>query len=147
MNTQEITTMLRRRCRGTFLGVYARDRLPERLPNTRPLVIVCNTESHDHPGRHWIVLYLGSNSVGEYFDSLNQPPIQTFANYLKKMSSSWTTNSRQLQSAVSRFCGQYCIFYVLFRNLDCSLNAIESCFTNDTGLNDILVHAIVYKLT
>lgn len=146
MDSTEIDRLLRARCRGQFVGVFAVDRLPLRLPPKRPLLIVCNTDPHDRPGKHWIVLYVDRNSRGEFFDSLHQPAPLTIKNYLNKICTSWSTNTRQIQSAASRFCGHYCIFYCLFKSLNYSLIDINSCFSNDTGLNDVFVHAIVCKL-
>ena len=147
MNTNEINRLLRARCRGTFLGTFASNRLPARLPSNRPLFLVVNTDPHTRPGQHWVTLYVGRDSRGEYFDSLHQDTPVSFANYLDKWCTSWKTNSRQLQSGASRFCGQYCVFYTLFRSLDYSLERIESCFTDgDTGVNDIFVHGLICKL-
>jgi len=148
MNSNQIERILRTRCRNSFLGVFACDRLPSRLPPKRPLLLVCNTDPHDLPGRHWIVIFIGDDSVGELFDSLNDSAAlpQIIVTYLNRSCRSWIRNSRQLQSAATRFCGQYCVFYCLFRSLGYSLNAIESCFTTDTGLNDVFVHAIVCKI-
>ena len=147
MNSSQIDLILRARCRQSFLGVFACDRLPSRLPPRRPLMMVCNTDPHTLPGRHWIAIYIGEDSRAEIFDSLHDtPPSQIFVTYLNRSCRSWTSNSKQLQSAATRFCGQYCIFYCLFRSLGYSLNSIESCFTSDTGLNDVFVHAIVCKL-
>ena len=53
---------------------------------------------------------------------------------------------RQLKNAVSRFCGHYCVFYCLFKSLDYNMNAIDSCFSFDTGMNNVFVHAIVCRL-
>jgi len=147
MNSIQINDILRSRCRGTFVGVFALDRLPTNLPPRRPLLLVCNTDPHTLPGRHWVVLYIGSNGWGEYFDSLNDSAVpMTFVNYLNRWCHSWIRNGRQLQSAASRFCAHYCIFFCLFRSLDYDMNAIDSCFTNDSGLNDVFVHAIICKL-
>lgn len=146
MNTNEINRLLRGRCRGAFLGVFASDRLPARLPHKRPVLMVCNTDRHDQVGRHWVVIYVGTDSRGEYFDSLNQPPPQTFLNYLNKNCNSWSWNPRQLQSLASHFCGNYCVYFSLFRCLGYSMNAIDSCFSTDYGLNDVFVHGIVCRL-
>jgi len=110
MNTHEIASLLRRRCRGTFLGVYPRDRLPDRLPATRPLLMVCNTDTHEKPGSHWIAIYIRINSTGEYFDSVNQPPVLTFTHYLDKHCSNWIKNSRQIQSTVRIFVDNIAYF-------------------------------------
>ena len=146
MNSTEIDSILRRRCRGQFMGVFAIDRLPARLPGKRPLMLVCNTDKHDRPGKHWIDIYVSRDSKGEYFDSFGEPPPPTFKHYLDRICTQWITNDRQLQSAASRFCGQYCVFYCLFKSLDYTLDAINSCFSSDTGLNDAFAHAFVCKM-
>jgi len=146
MNSTDLDRLLRAPCRGHFVGVFAADRLPLHLPSRRLLMLVCNTDPHDRPGKHWIVIYADRDLRGEYFDSLGEPPPATFVRYMNRMCSTWITNDRQLQSAASRFCGQYCTFYCLFRSLDYSLKDIESCFGTDTGLNDVFVHAIICKL-
>jgi len=40
---------------------------------------------------------------GEYFDSLGHPPNKTLERYMNVVCSSWTYNSRQLQSVLSAF--------------------------------------------
>ena len=146
MNTDEINRILRVRCGGTFLGTFASDRLPARLPPKRPLFLVCNTDPHTRRGQHWIAMFIDKDGRGEYFDSLHQDALPAFARYLDERCVSWKTNSRQLQSAASRFCGQYCVFYCMFRNLDFDLARIESCFTEDTGVNDAFVHGIICQI-
>ena len=143
MNSVEIDRILRSRCRQLFLGVFPKDRLPDRLPAKRPLLLVCNTDPSRRPGEHWIVLYIGANARGEYFDSLGQPPDRHFKLYLDKYCAEWLRNERQLQSAVTRFCGHYCIFYCLFKCLGYDLQTIVDCFTQDTALNDLIVHRFV----
>ena len=47
---------------------------------------------------------------------------------------------------VSEFCGHYCICYCLYRSrLIC--NIIVRSFTSDTAFNDVLMHALVCKLS
>ena len=144
MNADAINNVLRARCRG-FLGVFAADRLPSRLPPTRPILLVANIDAHDKPGQHWVALYIGRDSRGEYFDSLAQKPIDRFKRYLDRFCNSWIQNERQLQSAVSYFCGHYAIFYCLYRSLGYSLGDILNCFGRDTGLNDYIVHNVVCR--
>ena len=55
----------------------------------------------------------------------------------------WILNELQLQSAISRFYGHYCVFYCLFKMLDYSMQSIVDCFSNDTALNDTIVHKFV----
>lgn len=146
MRTDEITNILQKRCRGIFLGVFPLDRLPSRLPAKRPLLLVCNTHPHFKPGEHWVVLYIGKDSRGEYFDSFGTKPCLTFERYLNKYCNHYVNNNRQIQSVLSQFCGHYCIFYCLFRSIDYDINDVVKCFTLDTTLNDFMVHNFVCKL-
>jgi len=144
MNGSDIKTILSKRIRSTFLGVFAIDRLPLKLPSRRPLLLVCNTDKHDRPGKHWIVLYI--NHVGEYFDSLGQEIPRTFELYLNRNCNSFVYNNRQLQSSVSQFCGHYAVYYCLMRCMAYTNTKIINSFSSDTGLNDMLVHTFVCKL-
>jgi hypothetical protein len=143
MNTSELFRHLAKRCQGLLLGIFAADRLPRRLPTKRPLLLVCNTDPHYKPGEHWIAMFLDSDGTGEYFDSFGRAPMPIFRKFLDGNCSSWTFNDEQLQSVLSRFCGHYCVFYCLFKRLRYSLNSIINCFSNDTMLNDTIVHNFV----
>jgi hypothetical protein len=141
MNTDKIRSLLRKRCGKRFLGVFPIDRLPNRLPPYRPLLLVCNTDKHDKEGEHWVVLFI--DTKGEFFDSLGEPPARTFETYLNRYCNSFETNERQLQSITSYFCGHYAVYYCLMKCLDYSLSDIVRSFTPDTGLNDFIVHKFV----
>ena len=145
MNSQQIASILAHKCRG-FYGVFAVNNLPSVLPARRPLIYVCNTDPIGKPGQHWIVICLNSNSTGDYFDSFGRKPLMAFENFLNRNCVSWTFNPKQLQSAASRFCGHYCVFYCLYRSIKFKPTTIVNWFSNDTGLNDVLVHAFVCKL-
>ena len=125
------------------MGVFPADRLPRRISTKRPLLLVCNTDPHNKPGEHWIAMYLSKDGTGEYFDSLGEtvPPI--FSDFLERHCTNYVFNEEQLQSVPSRFCGHYCVFYCLYKMLDYNLNSIVNCFSNDTMLNDNIVHRFV----
>ena len=40
-----------------WLGVFARDELPELSREIRPWCLILNTDSKDQPGTHWLGLY------------------------------------------------------------------------------------------
>jgi hypothetical protein len=144
MNSSQITRILRTRCNDQFYGVYSKDTLPRSLPSHRPLILICNTDPSSRPGEHWIALYIDTN--GEYFDSFGRKPGKTFERFMNKYCDRWTFSEKQLQSIVSYFCGQYCVFYSLYRSLGFDLNAVIACFTRDTGVNDYFVHKFVCRL-
>src|SRR6218665_3562783 len=72
-----------------------------------------NTDPHDAPGEHWVVLYVENSSYGEFFDSFGRPPDAPCRTFLNYNFSNLIFNDRHFQSAISRFCGHYCIFYCL----------------------------------
>lgn len=141
MDARKIENLLRKRCGRIFLGVFAIDRLPQRLPPRRPLLLVCNTDPHDEPGEHWITLFIDNH--GEYFDSFGREPPHIFKSYLDKYCTDWIRNDRPLQSVLSSFCGHYCVFYCLYKCLNFDILTIVNIFSNDTALNDYIVHRFV----
>jgi len=73
MNTRQIDHAIRRHVRD-FDGVYSSDTLLQ--CNRRPKLFVANTHTSDHPGEHWISIYIDRNGDGKYFDSFGRPPSQ-----------------------------------------------------------------------
>jgi hypothetical protein len=138
MNTEQIETALAH-CKPLFLGVFSSDNLPH-----KPGLMVVNTDPAFMPGTHWIAIY-NDGVRGEYFDSLGMEPTPTFRQYLNTHCKHWTFNDKQLQSVTSRFCGHYCVLFCLLRCRGENMRRIVSCFTRDTGLNDVLVHNFVCR--
>ena len=50
-----------------WLGVYARDELPDLQHTDRPFALVFNTHPKEKPGQHWLAIYAFSNSPIEFF--------------------------------------------------------------------------------
>ena len=144
---QQIEQVLSRKCSKNFLGVFARDRLPARLPTLRPLLLVANTDPHYKTGEHWIAIYIGARGRGEYFDSYGEKPPSLFSSFLDKHSSDWIINSSRIQSVIRSSCGQYCIFYCLLKYMGVSMKDILNCFIpEDTALNDLIVNTFVSQV-
>ena len=144
MNTTDVFDKIKKRCGDEFLGVFACDRLPAHLPRgRRPLLLICNTDPHYKPGQHWIAICIDERSHGEYFDSYGREAPQIFRNFLNKNCIRWIRNNVRLQSAISSFCGHYCVFYCLLKHFRHDINSIIEYFTDDTALNDAAVHNFV----
>ncbi len=137
-----IDKVLKKNC-AIYRGVFACDELTD--DNTRPSVIVVNTDPARRPGRHWICIYLDRDGHGEYFDSFGLEPKHVFADYMDKNCFAWTFNRKRMQSIVSRFCGHYCIWYCIMKSRNVSLNELTVNMSDDTGLNDYLVHRFVCR--
>ena len=136
INGEQIKRLLRNTRQ--FDGVFSSDTLP-----SWPRLLVNNTDPSHRNGTHWICIYVdGENGTGEYFDFLGRAPNETFHRYMNAVcSSSWTYNSRQLQSILSAFCGHYCVYFCALRSGGLSMSNIVATFSNDTAFNDYYVHS------
>jgi len=138
MNSDEIARFLRARVRDVD-GVFSVDTLPE-----DPHLLVCNTDSSDKPGCHWITIYV-EDKRGVFFDSFGRRPSVAFERYMNKHCLSWNFNDLQLQSVVSKFCGHFCIYFCVLRSSCLDMCKIVCSLSVDNGLNDVLVHAFMCR--
>ena len=145
MDTEDIENALRSRIGDKFLGVYACDQLPSTLPSCRPLLLVANTDQAKKPGEHWVAMCLDVDGRGEFFDSYGTAPQLEFSRFLSEHCRKWSSNTKQLQSLISKFCGQYVIYYCLYRSIDYTMADILKSFMHDQGVNDWLVHGVVCR--
>ena len=128
----------------TFGGVYPINQLP--APTHLPFTIVCNTQKDCKKGEHWIAIHIDAARQGEYFDSYGLYPLHLeFKSYLDRYTRSWTYNGKRLQNLFSSTCGQYCIFYTIYRNRGHSMHDIVDVFTLDYHDNDVRVNAFVNR--
>lgn len=142
MDTAQIYECLKYVAGDTFVGVYPSDMLP--TISEYPAALVCNTDPHNKPGQHWIAMYIDVDGYGEYFDSYGMPPlVPAFGTFLTHTTSTWIYNSRRLQSNYSTVCGQYCIYYLVYRTKGIPMNTLIRNFTNDLYFNDETVNSFV----
>ena len=70
-----------------FEGVIPKDALKE-IEN-KPKLIICNTDTSQGKGEHWILIYFRDDDVVESFDSLGKDPSDygsEFINFMAKYS-------------------------------------------------------------
>jgi len=96
-----------------FLNVYSLDTLPKTSGPFYDTSLIINTDTHNLPGQHWVAIHARKDEA-YYFDSFGQPPPTTIATWLSKYYSKWTSNTRQVQSINSNFCGYFCIHFLYF---------------------------------
>jgi len=112
-----------------------------------PRILVLNTHLSDKPREHWVVIYISDDGdYGEFFDSFGRPPTDDFDSYMNKHCSRWTYNHNQLQSLPSNFSSLNCACYCILRSRNVDMTRFVSYFTNDTGLNDLLVHELMCRV-
>ena len=138
MDGEQIKRLLRNTRQ--FDGVFSSDTLP-----ASPRLLVCYLDPSHRKGTHWIWIYVDENGTGEYFDSLGRAPDKSLERYMNAVCSSWTFNSRQLQSILSAFCGHYCVYLCALKSRGLTINNIVASFTNDTAFNDYYVHSFACR--
>ena len=78
-----------------------------------------------------------------FFDSFGRPPDDVFDRYMNKHCNKWIYNRNQLQTVASNFCGFYCACYCILISRNIDIPRFVRHYTNDTGLNDLLVHELM----
>lgn len=137
MNTLQILNSLKK-LNVPSHGVFPMDRIPRSLG--RPAGIVINTDDHRHKGQHWIALFVTSKGKGIFFDSFGQKPTHKHVkDVLRKNTSSYIWNTKQLQGLNSNVCGQYCVMFLHYMNQNYSLNDFCNLFSNNFYKNDCIV--------
>ena len=111
-----ITSILEPTCED-FRGVFSADTIPVlQLLQYDTSSIVCNLSKVGERGSHFVTIICQPNRV-LYIDSLGLPSLVPAINsFLLKFKKPIFCNSRQIQDAASKFCGFYCILFVLYFN-------------------------------
>ena len=103
-----------------YEGVYALDKLPERL-KPRGLYIM-NLDVSTESGSHWTLIKVQSASEGvvTYFDSLGRPPPKEIMSKLARVGQTIAYADLAVQSIFSQACGYHVLFvsYLITRNYD-----------------------------
>ena len=102
-----------------WLGVFARDELPDLIREIRPWCLILNTDPKDKPGTHWLALYVQTDGRIEFFDSFGLSPVTYSLDSLDPLHLLYS-----FQSPTSFVCGHYCIVYIYLCSHNKSLNQI-----------------------
>ena len=99
----------------------------------RPGYFVVNTDHCGNEGQHWTVFYFPKEGGPcEFFDSMAKAPgyyHSRFEQVLIANGPLYKYIGNRLQALESDVCGQYCIYYVVQRHLNRSMEGI--CDKND----------------
>ena len=94
-----------------WLGVFARNELPDLSRERRPFALVLNTDPRGKTSQHWLSIYGPIYKPIELFDSFGLSPALYGFYYLSNK------HSRiQLQSLNLALCGNYCLLYLNLRS-------------------------------
>ena len=123
-----------------WLGVFARDELPDLTRKIRPWCLILNTDPNDQPGTHWLALYAPAARSIELFDSFGFSPSMYSLDYIDPLHSSYS-----LQSLSTSICGHYCIVYIYLRSHNYSLYHIVDMLT-DISNRDEWLKQYIYNM-
>jgi len=147
-----------------FLGVFAADSFPTRLPNQKGVYsLILNTDPSWREGKHWIALVLlPEQGRSLFFDSYQIPPQTLFEPIIHERLSDLLSNAHSIVIETSPFpiqandspltvegeCGEYCIFvlYHLPKYLYKLSHLIYSEFVSSNPIfNAVKVKRFVYQ--
>jgi hypothetical protein len=136
MNTIEILcaiqgdSLLRTYC----AGVVPCDRLPLKEQLTFPCYIISNTDPHNKPGKHWILMFFTAPGCCTYFDSYGREPLGQFRSYLGN--TAVTVNNTQVQAYHSAECGAHCLFVAYYMVRGHTFHSVVSRYSENYNKND-----------
>jgi len=87
-------------------------------------------------------MYFDSLRRGSYFDPFHKQ----FIKFMNSHSETWTFNDTVLQPPFSSVCGQYCVYYLLYKSRGFATSEIVSRFSNNLFENDCSVSQFVLNL-
>jgi len=116
-----------------FHGVFSMDKLPFAVPHY-PFFMIVNTQAHNLPGEHWIVIFINRNKYGEVFDSLALPLAQPLIRWMNQFTHSFTKSHLTYQHVFSSTCGAFALFYILHRLQD--RDCMTKYFSSSVIVND-----------
>lgn len=150
MNSLELKIFMEtnRHTKPHFLGIFSCDTLPRKRVQTRPALIICNTDEHYKPGQHWIAIYLLDENTIEYFDSFGMYPSNLYINlFIRENCNVMVSNNTIIQGLFSKYCGHYCALFLYCRCRGISMKNFLSIFEYpDLMKNDEIVRKMFGKI-
>ena len=141
LNAREIDCLVLRLLIGVcWLGVFARDELPELSCKIRPWCHILNTDFKNQPGTHWLAHYAPIAGGIE--------PFYSFGLSLSIYSLEFVRSFHllfSLKSPSSSVCGHYCIVYIYLRSRNNSLSDIVNLLIKISS-RDLWVKQYIHNL-
>ncbi len=117
------------------LDVFPCDKVPSGGIKPIPCCIIVNTDPHNKPGQHWILIHLPREGVCELFDSYGRDPKGRVAALVKSYPI-LLTNRKQVQGLLTSVCGAHCLYVAHHRVRGESMDQILDHYTRDPQIND-----------
>lgn len=127
--------------RNLYKGCYSSDRTPHFIKIRE--FFICNTDSSNQPGRHWICFIRVSKAKVEVFNSLgtDDEALELYRNIAMKLNfiSEVHFNVTQVQASSTATCGRFCVYFLFKRifNFDLSFDdLLNDIFTDKLQENE-----------
>jgi hypothetical protein len=133
-----------------FLGIFSINTIPKRIKINS--FFICNTDTSNGVGKHWLCFAKLSSNCIECFDSLgiNEEKKQLLIDYCDfKNISKILFNETQFQDKSSNTCGFFAIYFAIqrFHNLDLDFHdLLEEIFDIKTEKNELIVKQFLEDL-
>lgn len=144
MYQSELTAFLNRKLCNRRVYVVASDRLPTKF--SLPAGFIINLSPSNHPGTHWVALYIDERGDGTYLCSFAMlPRVRTIQNFIRFHCKTIEYNRMQLQSPQSAFCGHYAAIFLIHMFKGLGLRHFQKQFSTNLILNDLLVRRMFLR--
>ena len=129
-----------------WIGVFPADQIPKVW--TKPTAFIFKTDGHKKSGAHWVSIYVDQSGSCFYFDSFGSPPlVPNHINRIRKNCTRLRWNVKQLQSATSDVCGQYCLMFLHYMSSGFGISKFLQNFSSDLKTNDFIVRNFKHRKT
>ena len=123
-----------------WLGVFAREILPDVTREIRPQCNIRNTDPNHQAETHWLAIYAPFSGGMELFDSFVFSPSMYSLDFLDPLHSSFS-----LQSPRTFVCGHYCIVHISLCSHNYSLSNI-GYFLTIISSRDLWIKQYIYNM-
>ena len=130
-----------------FLGVFPYDLFPINVKmSKKPVSFIINLDKSSDPGSHFVCIYIDKEKL-EYMDSYGMEPfLPRIKNFVRTQAKKkkYIFNEKMIQKLDSRFCGYYCLGFLLSKDLKMSMKKFISNFP-DVLHNDKKIERFILK--
>lgn len=126
-----------------FGGVFSADTIPSKIKLKS--FLVCNTDVHKGPGKHWYCIVKINSTTLECFDSLGidtEKKLFLESSFNHKNIRKIKFNVTQLQSSTSDTCGLFVLYFIVNRYHNQDLNfsdLVNEIFMKNIEYNETVV--------
>lgn len=95
-------------------GCYALDELPENIQNKH---YICNLDTSDKDGSHWVLISNNNPDYCAYFDSFGRECPDEIEKFMRGSKKTCIRNQCSIQNIFSEICGFYCMLFIVDQDM------------------------------